>query len=227
MADGVPTTALFAVLLVTMVALGQVGCARASKPPTHLVDGTPVQHPLVTLEGAPSVQILTRAIAADPRRALPGRVETCLSAARGRTPRKPAVIRTGVLGSSVTFRTTSGREVVACDGTGPNRPWCGRALGRLHGGHLLDPRLDLASCSTVGGDRLAFTWIEPDNRARYVAVRRDGYAEVYPVLARLPVRVATDTNIDLGTSSASLEISEHDSAGGLLRSYTATASVAG
>jgi hypothetical protein len=97
----------------------------------------------------------------------------------------------------------------------------------VHGGHLLDPRLDLASCASGGGSRLAFTWIEPDRRARYVAVRHEGYAEVYPVLARLPVRVATDTNIDLGTSSASFEISEHASAGDLLRRYRITASVAG
>jgi hypothetical protein len=146
-------------------------------------------------------------------------------------PRAPVISRVGVDGTSVTFRTASGGNLVACDGTAiygePNRPWCGEALGRVRAGRLLDPRLDLAACSTPSGDRVAFAWVEPGRGARYVAVRRHGFGEVYPVVGPVPVRIATTSDIDLETSSASFAVTEHDADGRLLRSYSLQARVAG
>jgi len=143
----------------------------------------------------------------------------------------PIVRRVGVDGASVTYRTASGRNLVACDGTAVSsehdRTWCGLALARVRDERLLDPRLDLASCTTPSGDSVAFAWVEPGPRTRYVAVRRHGFVEVYPLIAGLPVRLAATSGIDLDTSSASFDVSEHDATGQLLRSYTLRARVAG
>jgi hypothetical protein len=160
-----------------------------------------------------------------------GPVARCLVATREHVPRAPIVRRVGVDGASVTYRTTSGRDLVACDGSAlggeHGSTWCGVALARVRNEHLLDPRLDLASCSTPSGDSVAFAWVEPGPRTRYVALGRHGFAEVYPVIAGLPVRVAATSRLDLDTSSASFDVSEHDATGKLLRSYTLRAHVAG
>jgi hypothetical protein len=150
---------------------------------------------------------------------------------REHVPRAPIVRRVGTDAASVTYRTASGRELVACDGaaldTGHDPRWCGVALARLRDERLLDPRLDLASCSNPFGDPVAFAWAEPGPRTRYVAVARDGFVEVYPAVAGLPVRVATTSGIDLDTSSASFRVSEHDATGKKLRSYMLRTRVAG
>ncbi len=91
---------------------------------------------------------------------------------------------------------------------------------------LDDPRLDLA-CLTASGGPIAFAWVEPAARTRYVAVRQLGFVEVYPVTANLPVRVTTTTGIDLGASGSVFEVSEHDRSGRLVRAYTLEARVAG
>jgi hypothetical protein len=69
--------------------------------------------------------------------------------------------------------------------------------------------------------------MEARDDARYVAVRQLGYTEVYPVRGRVPVRIASTTGVDLESSRASFEISEHDARGQLLRAYELEASVAG
>ena len=69
--------------------------------------------------------------------------------------------------------------------------------------------------------------MEPGPLARYVAVGRNSFVEVYPLIAGLPVRLAATSGIDLDTSSASFDVSEHDATGQLLRSYTLRARVAG
>jgi hypothetical protein len=215
----------------SIAALSQSACFGGSDRPARLVDGSPTKRPSVALEGVGSPQVETRASAVGLRAAVPESVARCLAATRDHPPRPPVVARIGVDGASVTYRTASGRDLVACDGTAvrvrPSRPWCGRALGRMHAGRLLDPRLDLAACSTASGDIVAFVWVEPARRARYVAVDRHGFVEVYPVVGRLPVRIATTSDLDLDSSSASFPISEHDADGRLLRSYTLRARVAG
>jgi hypothetical protein len=158
-------------------------------------------------------------------------VARCLATTREHVPHAPIVRRVGVDGASVTYRTASGRGLVACDGralgAGHGLTWCGVALAQVRDERLLDPRLDLASCSTLSGDSIAFTWVEPGPRTRFVAAGRNGFVEVYPVVAGLPVRVATTSGIDLDTSSASVDVSEHDPEGRRLRSYTLRTPVAG
>jgi hypothetical protein len=219
------------IVVVALAALVQVACLGDGGLPSQLVDGSPARAPSVTLDGVASRQVETKAAALGPRTATTGPVARCLATTREHVPHAPVVWRVGVDGASVTFRTASGRDLVACDGTaltaGHSPTWCGVALARMRGERLLDPRLDLASCSTPSGDSVAFAWIHPGARTRYVAVRSNGFAEVYPVLSGLPVRVATTSRIDLDSSSASFDVSEHDAEGQRLRSYTLRARVAG
>jgi hypothetical protein len=218
-------------VLVALAAVVQVGCLGGDGPPSELADGSPARAPSVALDGVSPRQVETRAAALDLREAATGPVSRCLATTREHVPQSPIVRRIGVDGASVTYRTASGREVVACDGTdvseGHVRTWCGVALGRTRGERLLDPRLDVASCSTPSDEPVAFAWVEPEPGTRYVAVDREGYVEVYPVIAGLPVRVAATSGIDVDTSSASFDVSEHDGAGRRLRSYALRARVAG
>jgi hypothetical protein len=217
--------------VIAIAALIQAACFGGNDPPARLVDGTAARQPPVALDGTDSPQVETRATAIDLGGDVPAHVARCLVNKLEHTRRAPAVLRVGVDGMSVTFSTASGHRLVACDGTAthdrPNPPWCGRALGRVSGGRLLDPRLDLASCSTASGDSVAFVWVETGERARYVGVDRGSFLEAYPVIGHLPVRIATTSGIDLDSSTASFEISEHDARGHLLRSYPMRARVAG
>jgi len=206
------------------LAIMLTGCGGSGSPP-QLIDGTPTQPPAVALQTS-GPQIATEVRVVDFTAARRSRIARCLAGASERPAPRSIVERTGVNGSTVTFRTTSGHDIVACDGT-LGRSWCGRALGHLHDGHLLDPRLDLAGCSTATGDPLAFAWIQPGRRSRFVAIEQSGYAEVYEVADRLPVRVTTTQDIDPGTSSARFDVSEYDATGRRLRSYTLDARVAG
>jgi hypothetical protein len=219
------------IVLVALAALVQVACLGDGEPPTQLVDGSPARAPSVTLDGVASRQVGTKAAALDLRNAATGPVARCLATTRQHVPHAPIVWRVGVDGASVTFRTSSRRDLVACDGTaltaGHSPTWCGVALARMRGERLLDPRLDLASCSTQSGDSVVFAWVHPRPGTRYLAVRRDGFAEVYTVVSGLPVRVASTSGVDLGTSSASFGVSEHDADGRVLRMYTLRARVAG
>ena len=134
------------------------------------------------------------------------------------------------MGMSVSFRTSSGHALFACDASAPTAAgrtsFCGGAYGRLEHGRLHDPRLDLAACRTAEGDVVGFAWIEPRPDAAYVAVRQDGYTEVYPVRTATPVRVTT-LDVDTGASGATFELSEHAHDGALLRASTFQARVAG
>jgi hypothetical protein len=209
---------------VLALAVIPIGCG-ASVSPAQLIDGTPTQPPAVALETS-GPQIATEVRIVDSTAARRSRIARCLAGGSERPAPGTIVERTGVNGSTVTFRTASGHDVVACDGT-LRRFWCGRALGHLHDGHLFDPRLDLAGCATAAGDPLAFAWIEPGSPTRFVAVQQSGYAEVYETARRLPVRVTTTRDIDSETSSVRFEVTEHDAAGRRLRSYTLDARVAG
>lgn len=219
------------VVLVSLAALVQVACLGGGGPPSRLVDGSAARIPMVTIAGVSSRQVGTKAAALDLRDAATGPIARCLAATREHVPHAPIVQRVGLDGASVTYRTSSGRGLVACDGAAPNAAhglrWCGVALARVLDERPLDPRLDLASCSTPSGDPVAFAWVEPGPRTRYVAVSRQGFVEVYPVVAGIPVRVATRSGIDVDTSSASFDVSEHDAGGRRLRSYTLRTRVAG
>ena len=199
-------------------------CGGSASPP-QLIDGTPTKPPAVALETS-GPQIATKVRIVDSTAARRNRIGRCLARASERPRPGTIVERTSVNGSTVTFRTASGLDVVACDGSSVGS-WCGRSLGHLHDGRLLDPRLDLAGCSTADGDPLAFAWIDPGSRTRFVAIEQSGYAEVYEVAGLVPVRVTTTRDIDSDTSSARFDVSEHDATGRRLRSYTLDARVAG
>ena len=218
------------------VALGVLPClattACRDEAPTQLADGAPARASPVVLEGIGQKAIATELevvplARVSSRSALAG----CLGRLATDAPVTKIVVRTGVLGRSVTVGTVSHRALYACDGRRVNgvgtARWCGTAYGRLEHGRLLDPRLDLSACTDAGGQPLAFAWMEARDDARYVAVRQPGYTEVYPVLGRVPVRIASTTAIDLDGSRASFEISEHDARGQLLRAYELEARVAG
>jgi hypothetical protein len=123
------------------------------------------------------------------------------------------VERVGVDGRSTTLRDAAG--VTACDGTDSGGRWRGSSFGRLYGGRLRDPRLDIGSCLRAGTP-VAFAWIDPGPETTYIAVAQPGYAEVYEVVGRLPIRVTTrDVRRDF--SAASFRFTEHDAQGRLLR----------
>lgn len=141
-----------------------------------------------------------------------------------------AIVRTGVATESVTFRDSAGSAVFGCsNSSGPredDRRWCGGGYGELRSGRLTDPRLSI-TCSTDEGGSVGFVWVEPAADTRYIAVKQPGYTEVYEVAGDLPVRIATVDGVDVETSSATFEISEHDAEGRRLREETLEAFVAG
>ena len=167
--------------------------------------------------------MLTKVVATNVGRLVLGAPEaTCIRRqSNGAHPVGVIVRRIGVWSESVTFRVRS--AVVGCDGTeratGGRGRWCGGSYGRLLERRLRDPRLDIAGCRTAGGDPAAFAWVEPRRGTRYVVVAQPGYAEVYPVVRGLPVRVATASGIESDPIGASFDVSEYDPAGRLLRAY--------
>jgi hypothetical protein len=181
----------------------------------------------VTLEGVDARAVATKAFVLARSRVAPGSAAaTCLD---GSTvdDEAPLVVRVGAYSMSVTFPTSAGRGLIACDGVpdAHGRTWCGRAFGRLSRGRLRDPRLDLA-CTDNDGNPIAFAWIQPSRRAAYVVVEQQGYVEAYRVAGGLPVRVA-NTDVDVGRSSAPFVVSEHDRDGRRLHAYRLEPRVAG
>jgi hypothetical protein len=216
----------------TLVAMA-AACARDEKPPAWLIDGTPAERPsAVTLEGIAKDQIATTVNVVDARRVAPAtRAAQCLRRARDHAAVGLMVARVGVNGESVTFRSSSGQSLIACDRAATvsegRDVWCGIAVGRLEHGRLQDPRLALAGCRTAAADPVAFAWVEPGRATRYVTVGQPGFTEVYRVASGLPVRVTTTSDIDQEGSRASFRITEHDGDGSLVRAYTLNARVAG
>jgi hypothetical protein len=153
----------------------------------------------------------------------------------GCAPDSPAstlvVERIGVFGESLTFRNGGGQHVHACDGgfdpTGERPPpWCGRSVGRLYDGRLLDPRLDIL-CRDGDGRRLAYAWVEPVAGSRWIGVDQGSYTEVYEVAGGLPVRVATRHGIEAAAARATLRLTQYGSRGAELLRGDLEAAVAG
>ena len=149
-----------------------------------------------------------------PRSTLGRRLEGCRADAASNAL---VVERIGVFGESLTFRNSAGTAVYACDGgidpAGERRlPWCGLAFGRLSRGRLLDPRLDIL-CEDRKHRRIAYAFVVPAAGVHWIGVDQGGYTELYEVLARLPVRVATERRIDTSRSSAVFEVTQYDTHG--------------
>ena len=214
-----------------MAACAAAGCSSEAKaPPTRLLNGARATPPPVRMD-APSPQIMTAVSTIAARRAASrAPAGDCARIASGQPPTGPVVVRTGTVGMSVSFRTSSGRALYACDASAPTTAgrtsFCGSAYGRLEHGRLHDPRLDLAACRTAEGDGIGFAWVEPRPKAAYVAVRQNGYTEVYPVRSATAVRVTT-LDVDPDASGATFELSEHAADGTLIRESTLKARVAG
>ncbi len=193
------------------------------------MDGSDAVAPPVELEGTGSIPILTKSRVVPPEKRVGSLSASCLAQAWDLTPSGPSVERIAVASESVTFEEIRNRSIFGCSHSSGSqdspRRWCGTAYGRLYGGRLRDPRLDLL-CGTAD-ERVGFVWIQPTPRAKYVSVEQPGYTEVYEVAARLPVRVATLDGVVYSDFSASFDVLEHDADGRLLRRYRLEAAVAG
>jgi hypothetical protein len=184
------------------------GC-DGNKPggPTNLMNGAPAPEPPVGLEAIDGPAVMTSVETNHLDEIEPGSaIARCVERAAGDRLLGPIVIRVGVSGESVTFRSRSG-HLYGCDNSeGPReagRPACGVAFGQRSDGRLEDPRLNVGACTTEDGAPLGFAWVEPTRGARYVAVEQDGYLEVYATAGGLPVRVTTG-DVEIERSSAAL-----------------------
>jgi hypothetical protein len=141
------------------------------------------------------------------------------------------VERVGVDSESLTFADRRHRTVFACDGgldpAGEHRrPWCSGSAGRLFEGRLLDPRLDVG-CRDRIGRALAYAWVEPVAGAHWIGVDQGSYTELYEVLGRVPVRIASTHGLDLARSRATFDVTQYDAEGRELVKGKLEAAVAG
>jgi hypothetical protein len=141
------------------------------------------------------------------------------------------VERIGVFAESLTFAADDGNTVYSCDGgidaaRERKAPWCGGSAGRLVSGQLLDPRLDIL-CRDRSGKALAYAWVEPARVAHWIGVDQGSYVELYEVLGRLPVRIASTRGVELGRARATFRITQYDERGTALLTGKLEARVAG
>jgi hypothetical protein len=216
--DRLSTTLLLALLLLA-------GCAGGGGRPQRLLYG----------EAAPEFEPVPGSVIAIGRvldgTTLGRRFSSCRPVGAGVENDAVVVERIGVFGESLTFTDAGRTTVYGCDGgTDPAgerpRPWCGSPAGRLRGGRLLDPRLDIL-CRDRKGGPLAYAWIEPAAGVRWVAVDQGRYSEVYEVLAGLPVRIASTRGVRAAQARASFEVTQFDEHGNELIKGKLEAQVAG
>jgi hypothetical protein len=219
---------------VLAIAIGvSAGCADGeSTAPDRLLDGSEAEAPPVDLQSIDDPAVLTKA-----RLLQPGaqdeeeRSKSCLRIHDTLRSRGPSVERIGVYSETVTFEESSGRAIFGCDNTpGPreeNRRWCGGAYGQLYGGRLRDPRLDIGGCRTGEKEPIAFVWVELAGNARFLAVRQPGFVEVYEAAGNLPIRIATKSGFIADPLGVTIDVTEHDAEGNLLRSRRIEAVPAG
>jgi hypothetical protein len=147
-----------------------------------------------------------------------GRRFTSCRPAGAEIPNDAVVVeRIGVFGESLTFADSGRKTVYACDGgtdaAGEHKPpWCGSSAGRLFGGKLLDPRLDIL-CRDRKGRALGYAWVEPAAGVRWIGVDQGAYTEIYEVLAGLPVRIASTRGIEAGRARATFDVAQYDNHG--------------
>lgn len=196
-------------------------------PPDSLSDGSPARPPPVELQSVERPVVATR-VRILPRRTRRSGSAAGICAEPSHAANGAAVERIDVRGRSVSYTAAAGRAAYACDmveNSAREAVWCGRGFGRFVNGRLRDPRLSLG-CEDQAGEPVAFAWIRPASGAAYVAIVHRGHTEAYPVAGGLPVRVSTN-DVDLSTSSARFEVSEHAPGGERLRAYELEAFVSG
>jgi hypothetical protein len=212
-------TALLALVLVV------AGCDDGAGRPERLLYG----------QAAPELSAVAGSVITAGRvldgTTLGGRFTSCRPAGAGVRNDARVVERIGVFAESLTFLDAAGKTIYACDGgvdpAGERKPpWCGTSAGRLFGGKLLDPRLDIL-CRDRKGRPLAYAWVEPVPAARWVGVAQDGYTEIYEVLAGLPVRIASTRGIEPSSARAVFGVTQYDDHGKELVNGRLEAAVAG
>ena len=201
------------------VAAASVVCGAATSAcddersvPDRLADGTPALFSKVAFEGVDVPVIATQVSDAE---------ETLPPPCPGRSR---AIDRISIAGASRTSRSSNGRTLRACDWTAQSG-WCGSAYAQLLRAQLRDPRLTI-TCRGDDRESLGFLWLTPGPRTAYIVVTGQSYAEAYGVMRDVPVRVTTE-HVDLETSSAMVETSEHARDGRLLRVRRIAAQVSG
>jgi len=208
-----------------LVAMLLAGCAGGGARPQRLLYGEAAQE-FKPIPG--SVIAIGRVLDGT---TLGRRFTSCRPAGAGIQNDAVVVERIGVFGESLTFADAGHTTVYGCDGgtdpAGERRPpWCGRAAGRLRGGKLLDPRLDIL-CRDRKGGLLAYAWVEPAAGVHWIAVDQGGYTEVYEVLAGLPVRISSTRGIQAAQARASFDVTQFDEHGRALIKGKLEAQVAG
>lgn len=191
-----------------------------------LIDGSRAPHVPKVLEARGPHLVMTKVRLGTVRSMRPSltRCPDARTAERG----APVVERIGLNGRSVTF-LVSRTEIAGCDRDPSARrfvgPWCGLAGWAYAGGRVGDPRL--AICFDGRSKPLiAFGWINPVPRARWIVIDQPGYREVYPVAGGLPVRVSTVSG--LGRAGAAVfHTAQYDRQGVLLVRRKVVAAIAG
>jgi hypothetical protein len=155
----------------------------------------------------------------------------CLKDIPGGAP-EVAVERVTVEGRTFTFATADRRDLVACDGAPkadePRGPWCGAGSARWEvGGKVNDGRLGMTNCLSEGGKTLAFVFVNPAPRARWLVVDHDHFREIYDASDPYPVRISTTDGLDSDTSSLKVRVRSYDADGKELADETLHPVVAG
>jgi len=221
-----------AVVIAAVVGLAVAGCGGRDDGArrARLVDGSRSAALPTALSGqldAGAVVARVRILRAD---RLDTRNRACVQSFRSEfTIAAGAVVveRTGAIGGSLTFVDVRRRVVLGCDRTGSrgDDSWCARSVGRLVAGALEDPRLDIL-CVDRRDTPVGFAWLEPVPDARWVVVAGAAGADLEPVAAGLPIRVATRA-VHGAASSATFAVTEYDARGDELVRYRLLARVAG
>ena len=141
----------------------------------------------------------------------------CLKDVPGGAP-AVAVERVTVDGRTFTFATADRRTLIACDGAAralePRGRWCGEASGRWEvGGRVNDGRLGMTNCQTADRKTVAYVFVNPAPRARWLVVDHDHFREIYDASDPYPVRISTTDGIDKGTSSLKVRVRSYDADG--------------
>lgn len=207
------TTVRAAAVATTAVCLSATAsCSDGRAPPSHLVDGSPARVASIPFEGVtvPVIATVTRRGLVEGERCAPN------PSAGART-----ITRVGVAGTSVTLVAPD--ALYACDAAGRGK-WCGQGFAR-RSARSFDPRLSI-TCRDADGSPIGFAWVVPHTDAGYVVVAHDDYAEAFAAAEGAPVRVTT-SEVDVATSSARFELTEHAADGRLLAARSVEAQVSG
>jgi hypothetical protein len=207
------------------------GCGGSGlDPPDRLSDGStppPVPAELQSIDGA--VLVGTRVVRGRDLEHEP--YVDCLKNVAGGAP-GVAVERVTADGRTLTFATADRRDLIACDGAPralePRGSWCGEASGRWEvGGRIADGRLGITNCLSADREPVAYVFVNPAPRARWLVVDHDHFREIYDASDPYPVRISTTDRIDEDTSSLKVRVRSYDADGKKVGDEVLQAVVAG